>query len=66
MRTVTMATELIFVVDKTKFDKTALMRVGPLTMANTVITSQDIPESYKSYFFNNGIKIFTSYDLNIE
>ncbi len=55
--------EIIIVADYTKFDQTSLMSVGPLTFADTVITNENISEEYKSYFFKNGVKIFTSYRI---
>ncbi|MEA4853422.1 MAG: DeoR/GlpR family DNA-binding transcription regulator [Christensenella sp.] len=55
--------ELIVVADQSKFGHTSLTSIGPLTTADTVITNDDIPEKYKSYFFQNGVKIFTSYRI---
>ncbi len=57
------SSELIIVASKSKFDKTSLMRFAPLTLAKRVVTSEDIPGEYKTYFFNNGVQIFTSYEL---
>lgn len=55
--------ELIVVADRTKFGQTSLTSIGPLTAAEAVITNDDISEEYKSYFFQHGIKIFTSYRI---
>jgi len=55
--------ELIIVADATKFDKTSFLSIGPLTMPDIVITNESVPKSYKEYFFNNGVKIFTSYKI---
>ena len=55
--------ELIIVADSTKFDETSFLSLGPLTMPDIVITNDDIPDAYKEYFFNNGVKIFTSYQI---
>lgn len=56
--------EIVFVADYTKFDEISFMRVAPLKEADTVISNEKTPEKYKEYFFNNGIKIFTSYKIN--
>ena len=56
--------EIIFVADYTKFDEVSFMRVAPLDGADAVISNEKTPEKYKEYFFNNGIKIFTSYKIN--
>ena len=58
------SSELIIVASKNKFDKTSLMRFAPLTLAKRVITNEDIPGEYKTYFFSNGVQIFTSYELS--
>ncbi len=55
--------ELIIAVDHTKFNRISFMRVGDLNVADAVISNEKIPEEYKEYFFNNGTKIFTSYDI---
>lgn len=55
--------EMVIVADYTKFGQTSLMSIGPLTSSDTVITNENIPEEYKSYFFKNGVKIFTSYRI---
>ncbi|WP_066646625.1 DeoR/GlpR family DNA-binding transcription regulator [Christensenella timonensis] len=55
--------ELIIVADQTKFGHTSLTSIGPLTTVDAVITNDDIPEDYKSYFFQQGIRIFTSYRI---
>jgi len=55
--------ELIIVADYKKFNHTAFMKIGPLTYAHSIITNDNIPEEYKTYFFENGVKIFTSYQI---
>lgn len=55
--------ELIIVADSSKFDKTSFLSLGPLTMPDSVITNDDIAQTYKEFFFNNGVKIFTSYRI---
>ncbi|MBC5647798.1 DeoR/GlpR family DNA-binding transcription regulator [Christensenella tenuis] len=56
--------EIIFIADYTKFDEVSFMRIASLNEADAVISNEKTPEEYKEYFFNNGIKIFTSYKIN--
>lgn len=56
--------ELIFAIDYTKFGKLSFLRIGDLDMTKTVISNEKIPAEYKAYYFDNGIRIFTSYELD--
>jgi DeoR/GlpR family transcriptional regulator of sugar metabolism len=63
-RTVSQKTkELILAVDHTKFDQISFLRIGGLDMAGTVISNEKLPTDYKAYYFDKGIRIFTSYEL---
>ena len=55
--------ELYLVIDASKFDQTAFMRIGDLEMGKTVITNDDIPEKYKEFYFTHGVRLFMSYDI---
>lgn len=44
------------------FDNIAFSQIGPLTMANKVITNPSIPDQYKNYFFENNIQLFTAFN----
>ena len=55
--------ETIITADYTKFDVTSFVKLGPFSITNKVITNENIPSEYKSYFFEEGIQIFTSYDI---
>ena len=44
------------------FDNIAFSQIGPLTTANKVITNPNIPDSYKAFFFNNNIQLFTAFN----
>lgn len=55
--------KIMIVADYSKFGKSSLMSVGPLTMADMVVTNDNIKEEYKSYFFEHGVKIYTSYNI---
>ena len=56
--------ELIIVVDQSKFNKTSFISIGGLTLPDAIITNENVPKTYKEYFFDNEIKIFTSYKIN--
>lgn len=44
------------------FDYIAFSQIGPITMANKVITNPKIPETYKNTFFKNNIQLFTAFN----
>lgn len=50
-------------VDCSKFDQRAFMKVGDIDLVNTVITNVNIPDVYKRYFIEHGIRAYTSFDL---
>lgn len=56
--------EPIFVIDHTKFGHLSFLRIGDLDSVKTVISNEKIPKEYKAYFFEHGIRIFTSYELD--
>jgi DeoR/GlpR family transcriptional regulator of sugar metabolism len=56
--------EPIFVIDHTKFNRLSFLRIGDLEIVKTVISNEKIPKEYKAYFFEHGIRIFTSYELD--
>ncbi|AYO30133.1 MAG: DeoR family transcriptional regulator, fructose operon transcriptional repressor [Thermoanaerobacteraceae bacterium] len=55
--------EVIIVADHTKFNKIAFARLGDLTMARKVITNKQIPDEYKSFFFEHAVKLYTTYEF---
>lgn len=55
--------ELIIVADSSKFNKMSFLSIGPLTMPDIVITNENVPKEYKEFYFDNGVKIFTSYNI---
>ena len=63
-KTITSITkELIIVADHTKFNKTSFLKLGPLNIANSIITNKNVSADYKAEFFKEGVQIFTSYDI---
>jgi DeoR family transcriptional regulator, fructose operon transcriptional repressor len=44
------------------FDNIAFSQIGPLALANKVITNPSIPDLYKNYYFENNIQLFTVFN----
>lgn len=57
------ARETVFLCDYTKFDNISFYPVGPLTMAKTIISNEQTPDTYKNYFFESNISLFTTFDV---
>ncbi|NLM11543.1 MAG: DeoR/GlpR transcriptional regulator [Clostridiaceae bacterium] len=55
--------EIIVVADYTKFNHTAFAKLGDITMSKKIITNKEIPNKYKSFFFENNIKLYTTYEF---
>jgi DeoR family transcriptional regulator, fructose operon transcriptional repressor len=55
--------EFIVVGDYSKFNKIGFARIGDLSIAKTVITNKQVPEEYKKHFFENKVKLFTTFEL---
>lgn len=51
------ATEIIVCAASTKFGKRAMAPLGPLTIANTVVTDVPAPPAYQEYFDAHGIRV---------
>jgi DeoR/GlpR family transcriptional regulator of sugar metabolism len=56
--------ELIYLIDSKNFDSISFMSVGDLKSVSTVISDNTMPEAYKKFYFENNIRVFTSYDLH--
>ncbi|MDD3840827.1 MAG: DeoR/GlpR family DNA-binding transcription regulator [Clostridia bacterium] len=56
--------EIIIAADYTKFGKRDFIKLGPLDIADKVVTNEKVAEEYKQYFFEKGIPIYTSYPFN--
>lgn len=61
----THCSETILCVDSKKFGQRAFMKLGDLTFASTVITNSQIPQEYHEHYLKHGIRLFTSYDLEL-
>lgn len=57
------SSQLIILADHQKFNRMSFLRIGDLKMAKTLISNENIPDDYKAYFFENGIQLFTTYDI---
>jgi DeoR family transcriptional regulator, fructose operon transcriptional repressor len=55
--------EAIIVADHTKFGRTAFAGLGDLTMAKKVITNRQVSSDYKKFFFENAVKLYTTYEF---
>ena len=54
----------VFAIDHTKFGRISFLRIGDLDMAQTVISNEEIPREYKSWFLEHGISLLTSHELD--
>jgi DeoR family fructose operon transcriptional repressor len=54
--------EMIVVADSSKFGKRAFTHVSNITDYSTIITNVDVSDIYKEFYFDHGIRIFTSFD----
>lgn len=55
--------EIIVVADYSKFNCTGFARLGDLMMAKKIITNKQIPTDYKKYYFENAVKLFTTFEF---
>ena len=53
----------MIVADASKCDKTSFLSLGPLNSADALISSKNLPDNYKTYYYENNIKLFLSYDI---
>lgn len=56
--------ELIIVADASKCDKSAFLSLGALDSVDTLISSSDLPDEYKAYYYEKNIKLFLDYDIS--
>jgi DeoR/GlpR family transcriptional regulator of sugar metabolism len=52
--------EVILVIDASKFDRSALIRIIETGAVDTVITEFSLDKSWKSYFDNQGVRVITA------
>lgn len=56
--------EAIALADHRKFDKISYTKLGDLTLFKKVITNKEVSDGYKKFYYDNNIKLFTTYDVN--
>lgn len=56
--------EVIALADCAKFDKVGFTKLGDLSLFKKVIGNKEIPEEYKRYYYDNYIKLYTTYEVN--
>lgn len=57
------SSEVIIVADYTKFNRTGFARLGGLDLAKQVITNKQLPAAYKTYYFEQAVKLYTTFTL---
>jgi DeoR family fructose operon transcriptional repressor len=57
------SSEVIIVADYSKFNCTGFAKLGDLTMAKKMITNKQIPSEYKKYFFEQAVKLYTTFEF---
>ena len=55
--------EVVILADSKKFGRQGLIKIDPVTEASAIITDGQIPDDYKAYLFQMGVKTFFSYDI---
>lgn len=55
--------EIVIVADASKCGKTSFLSLGALDSIDTLISSENFPDSYKAYYYEKNIKLFLSYDI---
>ncbi|WP_141501899.1 DeoR/GlpR family DNA-binding transcription regulator [Paenibacillus luteus] len=55
--------EVIVVADYSKFNTTGFARLGDLNMTKKVITNKQVPSDYKKLYFENAVKLYTTFEL---
>lgn len=56
--------EIIALADYRKFDKVSYTKLGDLNLFKKIISNKEVPENYKKYYYDNFIKLYTTYDVN--
>lgn len=56
--------ETIVLADYSKFDTVSFARLGDLGLFTKVVSNKEIAEEYKKYYYDNYIKLYTTYEVN--
>ncbi|HHV98910.1 MAG TPA: DeoR/GlpR transcriptional regulator [Clostridiaceae bacterium] len=57
------ADEAIALADYKKFNSISYTKLGELDLFKIVISNKEIPENYKKYYYDNFIKLYTTYEV---
>lgn len=58
-----MSKEAIALADHSRFDKISYTKLGDLSIFKKIISNKEIPETYKKYYYDNFVKLYTTYDV---
>ena len=51
------------VCDGSKFNCMSFSALGPIDQFRCIVSSQNVPENYKKYYFDHDIKLYTTFDI---
>ncbi len=57
------ADETIILSEAEAFDKKGFVKLAPIDSVSKIVTSSQVDDKYKNYYFEKGIPIYTSYNL---
>ena len=55
--------DVIIAADYTKFNHTAFAKLGDLHIAKKVISNKQVPTEYKQFYFENNIRLYTTFEF---
>lgn len=55
--------EVIAMAEHYRFDQISFVKLGDMDLFKSVISNKEVMESYKKYYYDNCIKLFTTYDV---
>lgn len=56
--------EVVVLADHSKFNSISYSKLGDLNSFKKIISNKEVPENYKKYYYDNFIKLFTTYDIS--
>ncbi|SHK30220.1 DeoR/GlpR family DNA-binding transcription regulator [Hespellia stercorisuis] len=56
--------KILFVIDCSKFNKRSFRRIGDLDYPDILVTNDNIPTEFKTYYLEHRVCTYTSYDLD--
>ncbi|WP_248925913.1 DeoR/GlpR family DNA-binding transcription regulator [Paenibacillus hamazuiensis] len=57
------SSDIVIAADYTKFGAIGFAKLGDLSLASKVITNKQIPSEYKKHFFEQAVKLYTTFEL---